>query len=193
MALLQSALGLLSFVALAWLFSENRSRVSGKVIVVGIGGQLLVGLIMLRLPFFQQAFMALNSIVLALEEATRAGTSLVFGYLGGGPLPFEAKAPGNLFILGFRALPLVLVVSALSSLFFYWRILPWVVRGFAWCLTKTLGIGGGGQCVRGHGGSTAVHPSLSSVDDPQRIVYPDDGRHGHHRRNSDGAVRRHPQ
>jgi len=142
MALLQSALGLLSFVALAWLFSENRSRVSGKVIVVGIGGQLLVGLIMLRLPFFQQAFMALNSIVLALEEATRAGTSLVFGYLGGGPLPFEAKAPGNLFILGFRALPLVLVVSALSSLFFYWRILPWVVRGFAWCLTKTLGIGG---------------------------------------------------
>jgi CNT family concentrative nucleoside transporter len=110
--------------------------------VIGIGGQLLVGLIMLRLPFFQQAFMALNTVVLALEEATRAGTSLVFGYLGGGPLPFEAKAPGNLFILGFRALPLVLVVSALSSLLFYWRILPWVVRGFAWCLTKTMGIGG---------------------------------------------------
>ena len=142
MALLQSALGLLSFVALAWLLSENRSRVSGKVILIGIGGQLLVGLIMLRLPLFQQAFIALNSVVLALEEATRAGTSLVFGYLGGGPLPFEAKAPGNLFILGFRALPLVLVVSALSSLFFYWRILPWVVRLFAWCLTKTLGIGG---------------------------------------------------
>ena len=130
MALLQSALGLLSFVALAWLLSENRSRVSGKVILIGIGGQLLVGLIMFRLPLFQQAFIALNSVV------------LVFGYLGGGPLPFEAKAPGNLFILGFRALPLVLVVSALSSLFFYWRILPWLVRGFAWCLTKTLGIGG---------------------------------------------------
>jgi len=142
MAMLQCALGLVLFVALAWLFSENRSRVSVKVIVIGIGGQLLVGLIMLRLPFFQQAFMALNTIVLALEEATRAGTSLVFGYLGGGPLPFEAKAPGNLFILGFRALPLVLVVSALSSLLFYWRILPWVVRGFAWCLTKTMGIGG---------------------------------------------------
>ncbi|MEJ2660440.1 MAG: Na+ dependent nucleoside transporter N-terminal domain-containing protein, partial [Desulfobacteraceae bacterium] len=142
MAMLQCALGLVLFVALAWLFSENRSRVSVKVIVIGIGGQLLVGLIMLRLPFFQQAFMALNTIVLALEEATRAGTSLVFGYLGGGPLPFEAKAPGNLFILGFRALPLVLVVSALSSLLFYWRILPWVVRGFAWCLTKTMGVGG---------------------------------------------------
>lgn len=142
MSALQCMLGLVVFVALAWLFSENRSRVSVKLIVIGIGGQLLVGLIMLRLPLFQQAFMALNSVVLALEEATRAGTSMVFGYLGGGPLPFEAKAPGNLFILGFRALPLVLVVSALSSLLFYWRILPWVVRAFAWCLTKALGIGG---------------------------------------------------
>jgi concentrative nucleoside transporter, CNT family len=142
MSVLQCMIGLVVFVALAWLLSENRSRVSLKVIMLGIGGQLLVGLILLRLPFFQQAFMALNSVVLALEEATRAGTSMVFGYLGGGPLPFEAKAPGNIFILGFRALPLVLVVSALSSLLFYWRILPWVVRAFAWCLTKTMGIGG---------------------------------------------------
>jgi concentrative nucleoside transporter, CNT family len=142
MAVLQCLLGLVVFVSLAWLLSENRSLVSVKLVLLGIGGQLLVGLILIRLPLFQQAFMALNSVVLALGEATRAGTSLVFGYLGGGPLPFEAKAPGNLFILGFRALPLVLVVSALSSLLFYWKILPWMVRGFAWCLTKTMGIGG---------------------------------------------------
>jgi CNT family concentrative nucleoside transporter len=142
MAMLQGMFGLVVFVFLAWVLSENRSRVSMKVILLGIGGQLLVGVILIRLPLFQQAFLTLNAVVLALEEATRAGTSLVFGYLGGGPLPFEANAPGNLFILGFRALPLVLVVSALSSLLFYWRILPWVVRGFAWCLTKTMGIGG---------------------------------------------------
>jgi concentrative nucleoside transporter, CNT family len=142
MTMLQCMIGLVAFVALAWVLSENRSRVSVKVIVIGIGGQLLVGLILLRLPLFKQGFMAINSVVLALEEATRAGTSMVFGYLGGGPLPFEAKAPGNIFILGFRALPLVLVVSALSSLLFYWRILPWVVRAFAWCLSKTMGIGG---------------------------------------------------
>jgi concentrative nucleoside transporter, CNT family len=142
MAALQGAIGLVVFVALAWLLSENRSRVSLKVILIGIGAQLLVGLILLKLPFFQHLFLALNSVVLALEESTRAGTSLVFGYLGGGPIPFEATAPGNIFILGFRALPLVLVVSALSSLLFYWRILPWVVRAFAWCLTKTMGLGG---------------------------------------------------
>ena len=142
MPVAQGLCGLMAFTALAWLLSENRRRVSPKSILVGIGMQLLVALILLRLPVFRQLFLALNSVVLALEESTRAGTSLVFGYLGGGPLPFEVHAPGNVFILGFRALPLVLVVSALSSLLFYWGILPRVVKAFAWCLAKTMGIGG---------------------------------------------------
>lgn len=139
---IQGAAGLIAFVVLAWIFSENRSKVSIKLIAVGIGGQLLVGLILLKLPFFQRLFLSLNVVVMALEESTRAGTSMVFGYLGGGPLPFEVTAPGNVFILGFRALPLILVVSALSSLLFFWRILPWVVQAFSWCLTKTMRIGG---------------------------------------------------
>jgi CNT family concentrative nucleoside transporter len=142
MTVLQGMAGLTVFTALAWILSENRSRVSLRLIVIGIGGQLLLGLILLKLPVFQRLFLSLNTVVMALEESTRAGTSMVFGYLGGGPLPFEVTAPGNIFILGFRALPLVLVVSALSSLLFYWRILPWVVRAFAWCLTKTMRIGG---------------------------------------------------
>ena len=142
MAAVQGAAGLIVFTLLAWCLSEKRSAVSFKLIASGIGIQLLLGLVLLKLPLFQQVFMALNGVVLALEESTRAGTSMVFGYLGGGPLPFEAKAPGNVFILGFRALPLVLVFSALSSLLFYWGVLPRVVRGFAWCLTKTMRIGG---------------------------------------------------
>jgi CNT family concentrative nucleoside transporter len=142
MPMLQGVGGLIAFTAIAWLLSENRRMVSLKLIVVGIGLQLLLGLILLRLPVFQQLFLSLNAVVLALEEATRAGTSLVFGYLGGGPLPFEVKAPGNLFILGTRALPLILVMSALSSLLFYWGILPRVVRALAWGLAKTMRIGG---------------------------------------------------
>ena len=113
MTAVQGTAGLIAFTILAWILSENRSRVSLKLIVIGIGGQLLVGLILLKLPVFQRLFLSLNTVVMALEESTRAGTSMVFGYLGGGPLPFEVKTPGNIFILGFRALPLVLVVSAL--------------------------------------------------------------------------------
>ena len=87
-------------------------------------------------------FIYINKLFLFLEESTTAGTSFVFGYLGGGSLPFDEKFPGSSFILAFRALPLVLVMSALSSLLFYWKILPLVVRAFSWGLQKTMKIGG---------------------------------------------------
>jgi CNT family concentrative nucleoside transporter len=140
--MIQGIAGLFVFAALAWVFSENRAKVPIKLVLIGFGIQLSIGWVLLKIPIFQQLFLALNRIVLALEESTTAGTSLVFGYLGGGALPFEAQAPGNVFILAFRALPLVLVISALSALLFYWKVLPRVVQGFAWCLRKTMGIGG---------------------------------------------------
>jgi CNT family concentrative nucleoside transporter len=80
--------------------------------------------------------------VTALQNATLAGTSFVFGYIGGGPAPFVVAHPEASFILAFQALPFLLVVSALSALMFHWRILPAVVRGFAFVLRKSLRIGG---------------------------------------------------
>ena len=142
MTVVQGFCGLFAFVAIAWSISENRGKIPYKLVAAGMGTQLLVGLVLLKVPLFQHLFLGLNTVVLALEESTKAGTSLVFGYLGGGPMPFEVIAPGNVFILGFRALPLVLVISALSALLFYWGILQRVVKGFAWCLTQTLRIGG---------------------------------------------------
>jgi concentrative nucleoside transporter, CNT family len=138
----QGLAGLVVFLLLAWLMGENRRQVSFKLVAVGLGVQLITGLILLKLPIFRQFFMILNDGVMALEAATTAGTSFVFGYLGGAALPFTEAYPGASFILGFRALPLVLVISALSALLFHWRILPLVVRGFSWCLRKTMGLGG---------------------------------------------------
>jgi CNT family concentrative nucleoside transporter len=66
----------------------------------------------------------------------------VFGYLAGGPQPYEVTSPGAEFILAFRGLPLILVMSALSALLFYWNVLPRVVRGMSWLLRRTLGLGG---------------------------------------------------
>jgi CNT family concentrative nucleoside transporter len=80
--------------------------------------------------------------VAVLERASRAGTAFVFGYLGGGPPPFEVKGPGSTFVLAFQALPLILISAALSSLLYYWRVLPVIVRAFAWVLRKTLNVGG---------------------------------------------------
>ena len=138
----QSLAGLMSFAAIAWLMSENRKQVKLKRAVIGILLQLMVGLILLKIPIFRDFFLLLNRLVLSLEEATTAGTSFVFGYLGGADLPFKEKFPGAGFILAFRALPLVLIISALSALMFYWKILPMIVRAFSWALQKTMGLGG---------------------------------------------------
>jgi CNT family concentrative nucleoside transporter len=140
--ILQPLLGLVLIVALAWALSEDRRAVRPRLIVGGIGLQLLLALLLLKLPPAKQAFLALNDLVLALQRATQAGTELVFGFLGGGAAPFETLYPENSFVLAFRALPLLLVISALSALLFFWRVLPVVVRGFAWLLRHTLGTGG---------------------------------------------------
>jgi len=112
------------------------------IAVIGIAIQLLVGLLLLKVPVFRDFFLLLNRVVLSLEEATTAGTSFVFGYLGGGDLPFEEPYPGAAFILAFRGLPLVLLMSALSALLFYWKVLPPVVKAFSRLLQKSMRLGG---------------------------------------------------
>jgi CNT family concentrative nucleoside transporter len=140
--MLQSLLGVAALTALALAMSEDRRRPAWRVVAAGLGLQFAVALILLKLPGAKAFFLGLNALVTALDRATTAGTSFVFGYLGGGPLPFAETYPGASFILACKALPLVLVVSALSSLLFYWRIIPVVVRGISWGLQKAMGIGG---------------------------------------------------
>ena len=135
-------LGLAAFCAIAWAASENRKAVNLKLVIAGIGIQLFVALIMLKLPWVGQVFGWLNEAVGALQNATEAGSSMVFGYLGGGPLPFEEKQPGASFILAFRALPLVIFISALTALLTYWGLLQWIVRGISKLLERSLQIGG---------------------------------------------------
>ncbi len=139
---IQGVFGIVTFVCCAWLISENRRRVSLRGIAVGIALQLSLALLLLKAPVVKNIFLSLNRLILAIQESTWAGTSLVFGYLGGGPTPFETKFPDASFILAFRALPLVLLISALSSLLFYWKILPVIVTGFSRVLQKVMHIGG---------------------------------------------------
>lgn len=138
----QAALGISVLLALAWVFSEDRFSVSWRLVVSSIALQFAVAILLLRFDPVEDAFEALNHAVLAVQAATLEGTAFVFGYLGGGNPPFETSYPENAFILAFQGLPLILLVSALSAVLFHWRVLPWIVRGFAWLLRKVLGVGG---------------------------------------------------
>ncbi len=126
----------------AWAISENRSAASWRVAVTGIAMQIAIAAILLRLPAARFVFIALNDAVLTVETATLAGTSFVFGFLGGAELPYEEIPGSSSLIFAFRSLPLLIFVSALTSLLTYWRILPWIVRGFSAVLSRTLGVGG---------------------------------------------------
>lgn len=134
--------GVFVLIGIAWAISERRPAVRPLRIAGGLGIQLLLALLLLYLPPMKELFLGLNRLVLLLQQATQSGTGFVFGYLGGGDAPFAVEHPRHSFILAFQALPLVLVVSALSSLLFYWRVLPLLVNGLSWLLQKAFGIGG---------------------------------------------------
>ena len=136
-------LGVLVLLAVAYAVSEGRRRIQWKTVAAAMGLQLLIAVVLLKIPETRGIFVVLNAVVQTLEKATQAGTGFVFGYLGGAQAPFDlAAAGGSTYVLAFRGLPIILVASALSSLLFYWRILPWIVRGVAWCLQRSLGVGG---------------------------------------------------
>jgi CNT family concentrative nucleoside transporter len=116
----------------------------------------------------------------------------VFGYLGGGPTPFAVTDPGSSFVLAFRALPIVLVMSALSSLLFHWRVLPAVVRGLSYVLEKSMRVGGvvalstAANVLRRHGRGPLAHQALAVARVARRVVRDHGRRHGVDRGN--GAV-----
>lgn len=144
--MLQGICGLIVFVVFAWACAPRAVRMpvrqAAKIAGIGIGLQFAIAAALLYIPLFTEGFKWLGQAVTALQSATEAGTSFVFGYLGGAALPFTEREGASSFILAIRALPLVLVVSALSALLFHWRILPVIVRGFSWALAKSMGVGG---------------------------------------------------
>jgi concentrative nucleoside transporter, CNT family len=157
---LQSAFGVLALLAIAWIVSEDRWAVSLKQAAVGLLVTIATAVLLLKVPGVSRGFAVINDAVDAIGAASRAGTSFVFGYLGGGQLPFELKTPGAEFVLALQALPIVLLMSVLTTLLFHWRILPPIVRGFSWALERTLKVGGA------VGLSTAANIFLGMVEAP---------------------------
>jgi CNT family concentrative nucleoside transporter len=156
-------LGIAAILAFAWAISEDRYRIPWRIVGVGVLLQFVLALLFLKFPPAAAAFLLLNRAVEALQHATEAGTGFVFGYLGGGDLPFAETKPGASFIFAFRALPLVLVISALATLLFYWGILQRIVQAFAWVLRRSVGVGGP------LGLGAAVHIFVGHIEGPLLI------------------------
>ena len=138
----QGLIGVCTLLLIAFLLSENKKKIPWKKVTVALLSQCVLVVVFVYMPWFQGILKVVNSAALVLQKASEAGSSLVFGYLGGGDLPFAETYPGASFILAFKALPIVIVMSALSALLFYWTLLPSIIRGVSWALQKTLGVSG---------------------------------------------------
>lgn len=157
---IQSLGGLVVLLMLAWAVSERRRAVDARGALIGLAVTFGLAVVLVKSPWLAQAIGWINGGVDAVANATRAGTSFVFGYLGGGAAPYEVKNAAAQFVFAFQALPVVLVVSALTTLLFHWGVLQPLVRGFSFLLKRTMGVGGA------VGLSTAANIFLGMIEAP---------------------------
>jgi CNT family concentrative nucleoside transporter len=160
---MQALLGIPILLGLAWLISEDRRRIAWRPVLGGIALQWVLALVLLHFSVARAGVMLANRGMTALQRATDDGTAFVFGYLGGGTLPFVETHPGASLVLAFKILPLVLVISALSALLTYWGILQRVTAAFAWVLRRSLGLSGALSL------GAAVHIFLGMIEAPLLI------------------------
>lgn len=173
----QSAIGIVAFIFVAWLFSTGKTRFPFFIVITTVAAQIAIALLLLYLPPARDALSSLQVVVRALQEATAAGTTFVFGHLGGAEPPFEVVNPNGMFSFAFGALPLVIFFSGLSALLWHWKILKFFVRGLAFLLQRVFNVGGAvalSSAANTFLGQTEapllIRPYLSKVTKPELFI-----------------------
>jgi CNT family concentrative nucleoside transporter len=140
---LRSLLGIFAFLAIAWVLGP-RKKIPLMLIAGAVAVQFVIAVALFSFAPTRAFLSSLTGVVEVLQRATTQGTSFVFGYLGGGEMPFVIRegAEGLTFSFAFQALPMVIVLSALSALLWRWRILEFAVRGFAALFRRILNLSG---------------------------------------------------
>ena len=142
-SILQIIIGFIGMVCIAIPFSQNRSSINYRHIVAAIFLQIILAFALLKIPFIVQIFAYLSEGVTALQSATQEGAEFVFGYLSNtSTSPFESSGTGNSMIFAFQILPLIIVISSLSALLWFWNILPLIIRAISKIFEKLFNIGG---------------------------------------------------
>jgi CNT family concentrative nucleoside transporter len=132
--LLRGLIGVLTIIFLAYFMSSNKSKIAWKTILLALFSQLIIGVLILKVKFFQIIFEKEGGLFVKLIDFTREGTIFVFGDL--------LTPKTNSYIWAFEILPTVIFFSSITSLLFYFGIIQKVVGFFAKIYTKFLNISG---------------------------------------------------
>lgn len=138
----RALIGIVLIYGLCWVLSEKRKLFPWKIVLGATAMQFAFALILFGVPFIKDILLAANGLVDGLQNATRAGTSFVFGYVGDNVAAGEliGGSPPPLFF--FQILPIIIVVAALSAILWHWHILRWITNGFAFVFRRGMGLGG---------------------------------------------------
>ena len=158
----RALLGALVIIGICWIFSENKGRFPWRLAVGAMLVQAALIFLLFGFPQSQAVLNGINSGIDALSKATAEGTKFLFGYLGGGDLPYAPAAPNAPppFLFAFQVLPTILVISVLSAILWHWRILQWITRGFGFLFEKSMGLGGASALA------TAANIFMGMVESP---------------------------
>ena len=138
----RALIGIVLIYGLCWVLSEKRKLFPWKIVLGATAMQFAFALILFGIPFIKDILLKANGLVDALQNASRAGTSFVFGYVGDNVAASEliGGSPPPLFF--FQILPIIIVVAALSAILWHWHILRWITNGFAFVFRRGMGLGG---------------------------------------------------
>ncbi len=140
---LVSFAGIFVLVGFAWLFSTDRKAVNPRVVVLGVGLQMIFALFVFVVPFGAKFFLIINDVVVQFLESASAGTRFVFGRLALPPGTTGETGEESLgFILAFQALPTIIFFASIVAALYYLGIMSWLVRAFSRVFTWLLRISG---------------------------------------------------
>ena len=142
---LVSVLGLIAMLGIAWALSVDRRVVQWRVVLWGLGLQLLFALFILKTPVGEALFAGLNDVVLALLGFTNDGARFLFGNLVERTVPVVSEGPATVQLVAetgasfaFSVLPTIIFFSSLMTVLYHLGIMQWAVRGMAWVMMRTM-------------------------------------------------------
>lgn len=133
--IMRGLLGIGVLIALCYFLSKNRKAINWRLVGVGLSMQLLLGLMILKVPFVSLIFDKIAGFFTSVLKFSEAGAKFLFGSL-------ISNIEGFGYIFAFQVLPTVVFFSALTSVLYYFGILQIIIKGMAWVMLRTMGLSG---------------------------------------------------
>tara|TARA_B100001250_G_scaffold215304_1_gene184740 strand:- start:76 stop:1338 length:1263 start_codon:yes stop_codon:yes gene_type:complete len=134
-AIIRGAIGIVSLLAICYLFSVNKKQIDWSLVLKGLLIQLLFAICILKVSIIEKLFQAISNIFLSILDFTKDGSVFLFGETLVNNTSFGA-------IFAFQILPTIVFFSALTSVLFYLGILQKIVYFFAIMMKKIMNLSG---------------------------------------------------